>query len=100
MESLTVDSEQNVIFQGKAIDKMLFCENRQGNTEWEIALNKKIDIFEGFGILINKKPGENKKSEVYKNFTYKNLNGSGDRDRTCDHGFWLKLQRTEKIIFL
>ena len=33
MESLTVDSEQNVIFQGKAIDKMLFCENRQGNTE-------------------------------------------------------------------
>ena len=66
MESLTVDSEQNVIFQGKAIDKMLFCENRQGNTEWEIALNKKIDIFEGFGILINKNPEKTKKQTLKK----------------------------------
>ena len=38
-------------FKALAIDKMLFCENRQGDTEREISLSKKLEIFRGFGIL-------------------------------------------------
>jgi len=37
-------------FKAQAIDKMLFCENRQGNTKREISLSEKLEIFRGVGI--------------------------------------------------
>jgi len=38
-------------FKALAIDKMLFCENRQGDTKRVILLSEKLEIFEEFGIL-------------------------------------------------
>ena len=38
-------------FKALAIDKMLFCENRQGDTKRHISLNEKLEIFVRFGIL-------------------------------------------------
>ncbi len=38
-------------FKAIAIDKMLFCENRQGDTKREISLSEKLGIFRGVGIF-------------------------------------------------
>jgi len=45
--------------------KMLFCENRQGDTKRKSALNKKLGIFRGFGIFTKKKHPLNNECLLY-----------------------------------